>query len=316
MPNIAIIKTCNLKCPYCFADDMIKENESKEISLEQLTKTLNWLGKTPLSGHIGIIGGEPTLHSQFKEILYIVSEFCDRNNIKSLVFTNGILLHKYIHLINDNINFLVNVNKLNESDKKQLIYSLDKCNELQWLQGKISFGCNLYSLNEDYSYFWEIVDRYPDIKTVRMSITAPVLDVDKKDKFVYYNKMKPILFEFLRNADKRKLKISFDCNQIPFCMFTPDEQNFINTFGEYESVCQPVIDITADFKASSCFGSYEDTLIDCSLFDNLTEIERYFQHKIFMKTNKNNDGECSNCDKFKYSKCQGGCLSFVKQGKI
>jgi DNA repair photolyase len=34
MPNIAIIKTCNLKCPYCFADDMIKENESKEISLE------------------------------------------------------------------------------------------------------------------------------------------------------------------------------------------------------------------------------------------------------------------------------------------
>jgi hypothetical protein len=56
-----------------------------------------------------------------------------------------------------------------------------------------------------------------------MSITAPVLDADKKDKFVYYNKMKPILFEFLRNADKRKLKVSFDCNQIPFCMFTPDE---------------------------------------------------------------------------------------------
>jgi hypothetical protein len=47
-------------------------------------------------------------------------------------------------------------------------------------------------------------------------------------------------------------------------------------FGEYQSICQPVIDITADFKASSCFGSYEDTLIDCSLFDNLTEIERYF----------------------------------------
>lgn len=314
MPNIAIIKTCNLKCPYCFADDMIQEDESKEISLEQLNKILNWIGKIPLTGHVGIIGGEPTLHHQFKEILYIMSDFCDRNNVKTLIFTNGILLHKYIHLINDNINFLVNVNKLNDYNKQQLIQSLDECNKLQWLEGKIAFGCNLYSSNEDYSYFWEIIDRYKDIKSVRMSITAPVMEEDKKDKFLYYNKMKPILFQFLKEAQKRQLKISFDCNQIPVCFLTDEEYKYIKSFGDYSTFCTPVVDITADFRASSCFGSYEDTLIDCTHFDNLQEIERYFFNKMMKKTLTNNQSDCQECEKFKYFKCQGGCLSFAQKG--
>lgn len=313
MPNIAIIKSCNLKCPYCFADDMLQEDESKEISLKQLNKILNWIGKVPLQGHIGIIGGEPTLHSQFKEILFIMNEFCTRNNIKTVIFTNGILLYKYIHLMNKNFNFLVNVNKLNQTNKTQLIKSLDLCNKLQWFKDNtVTLGCNLYSLNTDYSYFWEIVDRYPDIYEVRMSITAPVIEEDKKDKFLYYNKMKTILFSFLKEAKKRNIKISYDCNQLPICFFTESEYEYIQSFGQYKHHCNPVVDITADFKASSCFGSYEDTLVECENFENLNQIERYFSSKMFEKTLKNNCGQCNDCEKFKYLKCQGGCLSFVK----
>lgn len=316
MPNIAIIKHCNLKCPYCFADDMIQENESKEISLEQFQNILNWIGRIPLQGHIGIIGGEPTLHTQFKEILYIISEFCNRNNIKTVIFTNGINLYKYTHLINDTTDFLVNINKLNDINKNLLIKSLDECNILGLLKERIFLGCNLYSLNEDYSFFWEIVDRYKDINVVRMSITAPVLFEDKQNKFLYYKKMKPILFKFLKEAKKRKLKVSYDCNQLPVCLLTNDELNYINSFGDYKMTCTPVVDITADFKASSCFGTYEDTLIDCNKFNDLNEIERYFQSKIFQKTLKNNHQDCSSCEKFNLLKCQGGCLGFVKEDKI
>lgn len=317
MPNIAIIKTCNLKCPYCFADDMLQENQSKEITIEQLNKILNWIGKIPLQGHIGIIGGEPTLHSNFKEILFIMGEFCNRNNIKTIIFTNGILLYKYLHLINDNFNFLVNVNKLNKKNKSLLIKSLDLCNNLQMFKkNNITLGCNLYSLNNDYSYFWEIVDKYHDITQIRMSVTAPILEQDKKDKFLYYNKMKPILFSFLNEAKKRNLKISYDCNQIPICFFNSDEYEYIQTFGEYKNTCNPVVDITADFKASSCFGSYEDTLVDCNLFENLNEIEAYFSKKMLQKTLQNNNyGQCKECEKFTYAQCQGGCLSFASRPK-
>ena len=36
MPNIAITKCCNLKCPYCFADEMIHEDETNFITMEEL----------------------------------------------------------------------------------------------------------------------------------------------------------------------------------------------------------------------------------------------------------------------------------------
>ena len=64
MPNIAITKYCNLKCPYCFAEDMIAEEQTKAITLDQLTKILNWLGQEPLSNNIDIIGGETKLNNK------------------------------------------------------------------------------------------------------------------------------------------------------------------------------------------------------------------------------------------------------------
>jgi organic radical activating enzyme len=68
MANIAILNYCNLKCEYCFADDMIHE-ESSAVTLEDFQKILEFTAKVPGMNHIGIIGGEPTLHPQFDEIL-------------------------------------------------------------------------------------------------------------------------------------------------------------------------------------------------------------------------------------------------------
>ena len=70
-----------------------------------------------------------------------------------------------------------------------------------------------------------------------------------------------------------------DCNHIPECYFSKEEilfikQNCENIFNDCD-YCEPCIDITADFKASSCFGTY-DSLIDCSLFNTCEELKNYF----------------------------------------
>ena len=53
MANIFLTRKCNLKCPYCFADEFVnKKNE--EVTLENFEKILNFIKKDGTS-RIGLI---------------------------------------------------------------------------------------------------------------------------------------------------------------------------------------------------------------------------------------------------------------------
>ena len=61
---------------------------------------------------IGLIGGEPTLHPEFINILKQTNAFCSFTKSHSILFTNGILLNKYLPYIGPNMSILININKL------------------------------------------------------------------------------------------------------------------------------------------------------------------------------------------------------------
>ena len=316
MPNIILTEYCNLKCPYCFASKMIEDakdaNCNKNITEEQLLFILNWLRPTAISRDycIGLIGGEPTLHPQFDKILSIINSFNSLTNSSSVIFTNGLLVDKFIPSIGEQMSLLINVNKLERDKEKQLIKNLDLFHQLQWFKTKkITLGCNLHILDDNYDFFWNIVDRYPEITHVRMSVTAPNDSELKKNKEKYYTSMKARCLSFMQNAKQRNLKITYDCNQIPLCLFSEEEKELVLSLGDRIEKCSPVIDITPDFKATCCFGVY-DTPLDCSHFDNIDELTNYFESKMILKTINNNTFMCKDCEKISLMKCQGGCLSF------
>lgn len=317
MPNIILTEYCNLQCPYCFASKMIEEktDDTKNISLEQLDVILKWLlSSTTSIERIGLIGGEPTLHPQFKEILGKINSFNEFTNTSSIIFTNGINLGEFLPVIGSNMSILINVNKLTGIFLNKFNTILNEINYLNWFKiDKVILGCNLYQNENTYSYFWNIVDKYPDISRIRMSITAPNSKELKSNKELYYTKMKPILLEFLEETKKRKIKIEYDCNQIPLCLLNDEEQNLINQLGKFDNFCDPVIDITPDFKATCCFGVY-DTPIQCNNFNNIEELFRYFKNQMVIRTINNNTSMCKDCKKLQLAQCQGGCLSFSSIG--
>ena len=61
MANIMINEICNLRCPYCFADEFVNKNP-KEMSMEDFDTALNFALSSGYDERIGLIGGEPTLH--------------------------------------------------------------------------------------------------------------------------------------------------------------------------------------------------------------------------------------------------------------
>ena len=321
MPNIILTEYCNLQCPYCFASKMISEaltyHDNKNITIDQFLDILNWLYPTAISQefNLGLIGGEPTLHPEFTEILKYTNNFCSSTCSKSILFTNGILLNQFLPLIGPNMFILININNLQDSQKDKLLESLNNINALNWFTNqKVTLGCNLYLEEFNYTYFWDIIDKYSNISLIRVSVTAPNSIELKKDKKKYYSLMKPIFLNFIKNALMRNISLTYDCNQIPKCFFTPDEWELIIQAGPPRGFCEPVIDITPDFKATCCFGVY-NTPIDCNMFDNINNLNHYFQYEMAKKYFTNNTSLCSTCDKYNLAQCQGGCLAFSTLGQ-
>ena len=107
MPNIMLTYRCNLKCPYCFANEFVNKKNT-DISLENFEKALDFIA-TDGSGRVGLIGGEPLIHDKFKDI--IEKLIYDNRFERIVIYTNGLLIDKYINqLVHPKTTFLVNCN--------------------------------------------------------------------------------------------------------------------------------------------------------------------------------------------------------------
>ena len=317
MANIVLTTYCNLHCPYCFADKMIKQEDIKNIDLVQFKKILNW---SDGEGRIGLIGGEPTLHPQFKEILEIISNY--NQDTEFILFTNGIYLEQYIPFLPKNLSILININQPQAMTTQQylaMVKCLIKLDSLGWINSeyhKVTLGCNICQEIDDYKFFWDIVKRFRP-PAVRFSIVAPTKKEQLNNKEEYYLTMKNKFLDFVVNANSNNVLLSPDCNQIPMCYFSQEEIEYIDKqfvpeerFGYL--VCNPVIDIEPDFTATSCFGCYKK--IDCSPFLNIHELYRYIVYKVMgPAVLKNCSGRCKDCNKFDNLQCQGGCLAFSRR---
>jgi hypothetical protein len=326
MANIAINNYCNLKCKYCFADDMIQE-KSMSITLEDYRKILSFLSRTP-ENHVGIIGGEPTLHPDFENILKETNKYCKQCNTTATLFTNGINLDSFLPYIGERIGVLINCNSpefMKPEYWKSTIELFDHLDSLSWFDdkpngpAKANIGCNVYPGLTDYSYIWEIVDKY-HIPHLRTSVVSPggIYWDMRQDKEKYYSIMKPIFINHCKNAIKHKCILHMDCGHIPECYFSVEELEIVKKACdrlESNHFCEPVIDIKANFKAYSCFGQ-SDEEVDMRDFNDIHELRRYMLANItFPNAKLNCTGKCTTCKKHELLQCQGGCLSFARAQK-
>lgn len=308
MANIIFTNYCNLNCQYCFAGK-IKQENPQNITEQQLTTILNWLGSTPsfILNKIGIIGGEPTLHPQFINRIEQLTDFLEQKQISAQLFTNGLTISSYLNCLNDKYTLLININeeKINLLEE-QLNYLFKNKSNIK----DIIFGCNLYPEKTNYTFFWQLVKQY-NIKKVRVSVTSPQNKYYIQNKELYFQQMIPIYERFILNSHLNECILINDCSWIPSCYLT---NSFIIDYNKVDKICMPAVDITPDFKAIPCFGISE--FVDCSNFKNYIELYNYFMfNKIVPYTKNNYLDKCKNCEKRIYTKCSGGCLNFRKKGE-
>lgn len=321
MPNIAILNECNLRCPYCFAEDMIENqkvdaiHESQIMSVETFVEVLKFLDRDPVVDRIGIIGGEPTLHPDIKQILNETEAFCLRKNCSSIIFTNGIHLDVIIPFITrDLFHVLVNLNSpavIGQENFDKIIDNLNLVYNVFGWKDKVSIGLNIYHEMDNYSFFYDTIKKF-NLKRVRTSVVAPTYKNHKDDKEAYYKKMKNKALTVYKNIYEAGAIVGLDCNRVPLCYFNAEEAKKLNEYTDNayrHFFCSPVIDINPKLEAVRCFGVYNP--VNIYDFQSLEAIHRYFVIKQDCINIENNRVQrCQKCKNFDSMACYGGCLSF------
>jgi MoaA/NifB/PqqE/SkfB family radical SAM enzyme len=90
--SIEITTKCNNNCLYCFNN----LHGLDEISITNFRKILDILKENNIF-FIKLSGGEPLVHSKFKQISLILKKY---NCFNKSIITNGLLIDKYYNIIN------------------------------------------------------------------------------------------------------------------------------------------------------------------------------------------------------------------------
>ena len=319
MTNIFLTKRCNLSCPYCFADEFVNKSNG-EFSLDLFVDVLNFILQD--SEQIGLIGGEPTIHPQFKEICDIL--IADDRVKDITLYTNGLLIDKYINeLKNNKFGLLINCNSPENLGKNYLKLK-ENIKLLADIEKKeVTLGINIHKKDMDYSYIFELQELIPYSRNIRYSTSlSNSSKCSAKCAFDTFKEMKPILFSFFKDCYSKNIGVSNDCNGIPWCILNAEEKAFLlkyNILGKNLEIgdpisstttCSPVIDILPDLTTIRCFGLSKYLRVPISNFKNSKSIYKFFDEKFdsyariaFLKE------DCQDCKHHYLNRC-GVCQTY------
>lgn len=321
MANIVMTNACNLKCPYCFANEFVNHNKDS-ISFEMFKEAAEFiLGDN--NGHIGLIGGEPLLHPEFKECL---SFLLDNRNVKSVtIYTNAVLADRfYNELAADKVRLLINCNSpadMGEAAFEKMSANIHELIVNRHMKDRITLGINMYKPDFEYDYIVKLLLTYK-YDRVRVSITVPNCEEGKNRSAIDdFMAIKPRMKAFFHTLLKYGIQPRFDCNKFPVCLWdNSDKAEFAQYYvGKKDELyqqmsnveCTPVIDITPDLTAIRCFGMSDCSKESIRDFRNVDELRHYYLNEFdAYKFNTVCDKKCVGCYNRKTMHCTGGCLSY------
>jgi sulfatase maturation enzyme AslB (radical SAM superfamily) len=322
MANIMITERCNLRCPYCFANEFVGKS-TDDISMDNFVKALDF-ALTNENEEIGIIGGEPTVHSKLKEMLELIIH--DERVQSCTLFTNGILLDRYFNqIIHPKFKILINCNSpmdIGEDNYEKMVENIEILSEKYYMSDRITLGINMYKPDFDYDYIIKLLKDFGYL-FVRTSISVPNNANDANSTSLnHFRIMKPRVIEFYHKLLNEGILPFYDCNAIPKCIFTPQEYKSLEqkiealerediNFTSELKTCSPVIDILPDLSIIRCFALSQQEKAKIGDFENIQEARAYFNYCFdTLAYHINADSQCGDCKEKTTMKCTGGCYAF------
>ena len=322
MPHIMLTYRCNLHCSYCFANEFVNK-EKTDITVRNFRKAVEFLTRTGET-HIGLIGGEPTLHPVFQLLMEMLIANPKVTGIT--LYSNGLLLDQFIpQITHPKVKLLINCNSpliIGEKSYDRMRSNLDTLIWQYYMKDRIHLGINLYSIDMDYGYIMELLQRYK-LHSLRISVTVPDFSSSSESHVLeYFRKHKEFLLEFFRKMDSIQVLPYYDCNHPPYCIWNEAEKKWLEAYvarypeyttnlAGHHSQCIPTVDILPNLQAVRCFGMSDFMKVSIDDFRNINDLTKCFLYEIDACAHKLSAcDDCKNCYERKTHNCVAGCMGF------
>jgi radical SAM protein with 4Fe4S-binding SPASM domain len=308
--NILISRYCNRKCSFCFARQRLGPNaatgEESFMSLENLRKIMAVLKR---SGDMSLklLGGEPTLHPAFPEI--VREGLAEGFSVH--IFTNGMMPAKTADFLaglpEDRISLLCNVSpQANDTprQKERLLYTLQR------LTTRVRLGITITTLDDEFDYGIDYIDRFALQRRVRIGIAQPI--VGQSNAYLSPSRYREVGRCILNLAEKfhqHSILVGFDCG-MTLCMFDEAQIGRLFTISEgLKMVCSPIIDVGPDMDIWHCFPLSEVMIAGFDEFGSRNEMAAHYNRLTKAYRSLGCMPECMTCDFLRSRQCTGGCLA-------
>lgn len=316
--NVLLTNFCNQNCPFCFAaQEMANKRIDRQMSLADFKKTVLKIKKQGKNQNLKLLGGEPTLHSQFKEVINFGLQHLNHLQI----FTNGIFnqsLTDFLISKTPQIAFTFNVMTpgfLLKPDLRKLI-----TNNIQQLARKTKITLSLtLDMNTEIKPVFEAIG----IKTLakvsgfRLGFANPMAGEKNYYQFVSFPKMGKQLetIILLIRQSNQKAKIFLNCG-FTRCMFNDQQyalfkKEVISTgFGCFGK--ESAFDLQTDLTAFHCFPLSARNKIKTQ-HRSFSQVEKKLLQQRFAYWAKIKQEVCVQCPFYGFGKdqCPGPCLAFL-----
>jgi MoaA/NifB/PqqE/SkfB family radical SAM enzyme len=317
--NLIITDKCNRSCPYCFARRKIQSktdigNKSTgpiHISFKNFVKCLEFLERNS-RGKLKILGGEPTLHPNFEEMISYTLD----SGFSIIVFTNGLWprsVQKFFEKTakTEKVNFIFNIN---EPEMQTARENSLQAESLRIAGNRGLIGFNIYREEFSLQFIPELINKFSLKKDVRLGLASPVFGGN--NSHVATSRLRWIgksLVIQLQELERQDVLGSFDCG-IPLCMFEEEDigRVFLST-SQWASLCGTGIDVGPDLSVRPCLPL--NGLFNVNLFDFESEetLDAYFSERLAPFRNFGCRDECITCKYLLRKQCCGGCLARTMQ---
>jgi len=258
---------------------------------------------------VRILGGEPTLHPEFKKFMNLAMETGKR----LFLFTNGLMPEKTLKFLaglpRERLNVMVNATarfRMPESE------TVRRRSVLKKLGSRAMLSFTIYRPDVSLDGLLDLINGTTVERRIRLGLALPCLTED--NEWLHprlYRFVGSSLVDFVVRAARQKISVGLDCGFVP-CMFSKSEIQTLKVCdADLNWNCSPILDIDPTGRVLHCFPLAKVISTNFPTGLDASTVRNYFREAGRPFRNGGIYKKCFRCDWKQANLCPGGCLAVI-----